>query len=73
MDYVVNPSLVRAFEHKQLQLAAVADDVRPVLCFHGTAQENIDSICRNGFWVPGQASEFQHATSTGVWGRGESD
>jgi len=49
--YAVNPSLMRQFEAKKCEFDKRygPDGHRVTLGFHGTAQTNIDPICRNNF------------------------
>jgi len=51
VEYVVNPPLVKAFERKRLEIATNMEweDSKPILAFHGTAEDNIDNICKYNF------------------------
>ncbi|XP_070565989.1 uncharacterized protein [Ptychodera flava] len=71
VDYVVSPGLVKRFRkaRENLERKRGVDKSYPVLAFHGTADDNIDSIVREGFKVPGEDG-FQHATDTGFYGSG---
>ena len=66
IDYVINPILIKKFKTAREKLWRVRGEKLsyPVLAFHGTKEDNIDSICRNGFRMPGD-SNFEHATDTG--------
>eukprot|EP01114_Cavostelium_apophysatum_P021747 TRINITY_DN7671_c0_g1_i1.p1 TRINITY_DN7671_c0_g1~~TRINITY_DN7671_c0_g1_i1.p1 ORF type:complete len:605 (+),score=132.91 TRINITY_DN7671_c0_g1_i1:31-1845(+) len=51
VEYIVNPLLYRKFQARRLKLAENMEwqDTKPILCFHGTNDKNIDSIVKNNF------------------------
>jgi len=49
VDYIVNPPLMDQFETKQKEFMSRGVDATPILAFHGTKAENLDSIIRNNF------------------------
>jgi hypothetical protein len=56
VDYVVNPPLVFDFEAKQKEFTRRGVPSEPTLCFHGTADKNVDLILRSNFDVSKLAS-----------------
>ena len=68
VEYVVNPAHIRRFKKARRELQKLWGDSMsyPVLAFHGTKEANINSICQQGFRVPGDAN-FEHATDGGEW------
>jgi len=50
VEYVINPQLLAAFESKQEELAGVTgEEQHPVLAFHGTTSQNMESIVQHNF------------------------
>jgi len=68
VEYVVNPPLVKKFEEKRLQLATSLDweQTKPILCFHGTSEDNIPNIIKNNFDV----NFVGKSTDKGCYGAG---
>lgn len=68
MEYIVNPPLVKKFEEKRLKLATTLDWelTKPILCFHGTSEDNIPNIIKNNFDI----SYVGRSTDEGVYGAG---
>ncbi|KAL8622378.1 hypothetical protein ACOMHN_041706 [Nucella lapillus] len=71
VDYVVTPHLVKRFREAQYMLKKTRGEEwsAPVLGFHGTQESNIESICQNGFKVPGEDG-FTHRCDSGYYGAG---
>jgi len=71
VEYVVQPLLIKRFNEARKKIREVRGEEcsYPVLGFHGTKEENIESICETGFRVPGEKS-FQHASDPGWYGKG---
>ena len=67
VEYVVQPTLINRFKEARQKIANVRgeDSSYPVLGFHGTREQNIESICETGFRVPGE-NGFEHATDPGM-------
>ncbi|WAQ94552.1 APLF-like protein [Mya arenaria] len=55
VEYVVNPDLVEHFKlcRENLKKTRGEDCSYPVLAFHGTTEQNIPLICKDGFKIPG--------------------
>jgi len=68
VEYIVNPPLVNKFEAKRLKLAETLDwdQTRPILCFHGTSEDNIPNIIKHNFDV----SYVGKSTDKGFYGAG---
>ena len=62
----MQPELIKRFKKARDTIKAVRGEEAslPVLGFHGTKEQNIDSICDSGFRVPGEQG-FEHATDPG--------
>ncbi|XP_052800708.1 uncharacterized protein LOC128231656 [Mya arenaria] len=71
VEYVVNPDLVEHFKlcRENLKKTRGEDCSYPVLAFHGTTEQNIPLICKDGFKIPGD-SGHKHRTDTGWYGKG---
>jgi len=68
VEYLVNPPLVKAFEKKRLELAGIIslEATKPILCFHGTSDANIENIIQNNFDI----SKVGSSTDSGYYGAG---
>ena len=64
----MQPLLIKRFNEARKKIREVRGEEcsYPVLGFHGTKEENIESICETGFRVPGEKS-FQHASDPGIF------
>ncbi|XP_048239340.1 protein mono-ADP-ribosyltransferase PARP15-like isoform X6 [Haliotis rufescens] len=70
VEYVVNPALVKQFRAAQRRMANKQTGFEnPLLGFHGTAEDNIKSICREGFRQPDHPY-FEEVTDVGWYGNG---
>ncbi|XP_071114137.1 protein mono-ADP-ribosyltransferase PARP15-like isoform X20 [Haliotis cracherodii] len=70
VEYVVNPALVKKFRAAQRRMANKQTGFEnPLLGFHGTAEDNIRSICREGFRLPDHPY-FEEVTDVGWYGNG---
>ena len=49
IDLVINPDILTDFQHKQAEFAKSGKPAKCVLAFHGTREENIDSIIQSNF------------------------
>lgn len=54
VEVLYNPKLVSKYNNKQLKFQRERKNVDEFFVFHGTRQENIDLILRDGFKVGGQ-------------------
>ncbi|XP_048239688.1 uncharacterized protein LOC124111846 [Haliotis rufescens] len=70
VEYVVNPKQVKQFRSAQEKMFQKdASYGVPVLGFHGTSEENIKSICEEGFRQPDHPF-FEETTDVGWYGNG---
>eukprot|EP00026_Physarum_polycephalum_P002052 Phypoly_transcript_02056.p1 GENE.Phypoly_transcript_02056~~Phypoly_transcript_02056.p1 ORF type:complete len:782 (-),score=205.77 Phypoly_transcript_02056:108-2453(-) len=67
VEYIVNPDLHAKFEAKRKEFEKLGYG-KPLLAFHGTAEKNINLICKTNFCVPGKG--VAHATDSGWYGKG---
>ncbi|XP_067675258.1 uncharacterized protein [Haliotis asinina] len=70
VEYVVNPVQVKRFRAAKDRMSSKdASYGLPVLGFHGTSEENIQSICKEGFRQPDHPY-FDETTDVGWYGNG---
>lgn len=68
IEYVVNETLLHNFEKKKNKLLKKNPDFTPNWGFHGTPTNNIDSIIKNGFYMP---DHKKYKKNVGLmWGKG---
>jgi len=74
IENILKPELVVKFERRWNQLKSSRGDklAQPQIAYHGTAEQNIDSILERGLLVPGmgEGGDVKHATDNGWWGKG---
>ncbi|ELR24964.1 UBA/TSN domain containing protein [Acanthamoeba castellanii str. Neff] len=74
IENVLKAELVVEFEAAwaELRQKRSEDLARPSMAYHGTAEQNIESILDKGLLVPGKGKgkDVGHATDTGFWGGG---
>ncbi|KAL6052497.1 Low molecular weight neuronal intermediate filament [Balamuthia mandrillaris] len=76
IENVIKPELVVEYEAAWAELRQKGDrtveELRPQMAYHGTSENNIESILEKGLLVPGvgKGLNIQHATDTGYWGKG---
>jgi len=74
IENVLKPELVENFENRWRKLKQERGEklARPQIAYHGTAEQNIESILERGLLVPGKGrgKDVGHATDTGFWGGG---
>jgi len=74
IENVLKPELVESYERKwkKLRQERGSELAKPQIAFHGTAEQNIESILERGLLVPGkgQGKDVGHATDSGFWGGG---
>lgn len=68
VEYVINPKLMAKFQKRRLEMAQEVDweQTKPILCFHGTREENIPNIIENNFNLDHVGS----TTDAGFFGAG---
>jgi len=74
IENVLKPELVAAFEAQweNMKKKRGHELSRPNIAYHGTAEQNINSILERGLLVPGRGTgkDVGHATDSGWWGGG---
>ena len=74
IENVLKPELVNEFElyWNLMKRRSEGAEPKPNIAYHGTSQNNINSILDRGLLVPGvgKGADVKHATDSGWWGKG---
>jgi len=74
IENILKPELVARFERRwnELKLARGETLSKPQVAYHGTAENNVNSILDRGLLVPGkgEGKDVVHSTDNGWWGGG---